>query len=97
MIIQRYKIIKTILNFRRKTKVTNTNLNLRGLIGNEYYNMVELKNDIILAFNTEEEVIVYNVSNNVIKAYIDSQEDTEYNILTEEMDGLTVVMEIEKL
>ena len=76
--------------------MTNTNLNLRGLIGNEYYNMVELKNDIILAFNTEEEVIVYNVSNGVIMAYVDPQ-DEEYNILTEEMDGLTVVMEIEKL
>ena len=76
--------------------MTNINLNLRGLIGNEYYNMVDLKNDIILAFETEEEVIVYNVSNGVIKAYVDPQ-DEEYNILIEEADGLAEVMEIEKL
>ena len=76
--------------------MTNTNLNLRGLIGNEYYNMVDLKNDIILAFETEEEVIIYNVSNNVIKAYVDPQ-DEEYNILTEEVDGLTVVTDVEEL
>ena len=76
--------------------MTNTNLNLRGLIGNEYYNMVDLKNDIILAFETEEEVIIYNVSNNVIKAYVDPQ-DEEYNILTEEVDGITVVRDVEEL
>lgn len=76
--------------------MTNTMLNLRGLIGNEYYNMVDLKNDIILAFETEEEVIIYNVSNNVIKAYVDPQ-DEEYNILTEEVDGLTVVTDVEEL
>ena len=76
--------------------MTNTNLNLRGLIGNAYYNMEDLKDDIILAFETEEEVIVYNVSNGVIKAYVDPQ-DEEYNILIEEADGLAEVMEIEKL
>ena len=76
--------------------MTNTNLNLRGLIGNEYYNMVDLKNDIILAFETEEEVIIYNVSNDVIKAYVDPQ-DEEYNILTEEVDGITVVRDVEEL
>lgn len=77
--------------------MTNTNTNLRELIGNEYYNMMELKNDIILAFETEEEVIVYNVSNNVIKAYINSQDATEYNIATEETNGLTVVIDVEEL
>lgn len=77
--------------------MTNTNLNLRGLIGNEYYNMEELNNDIILAFETEEEIITYNVSNNVIKAYINSPEATEYSILTEEIDGLTVVTDVEEL
>lgn len=76
--------------------MTNTNLNLRELIGNEYYNMEELKNDIILAFETEEEVIVYNASNNVIRAYVDAQA-TEYNILIEEVDGLTVVEDVEEL
>ena len=76
--------------------MTNTNLNLRGLIGNEYYNMVDLKNDIILGFETEEEVIIYNVSNDVIKAYVDPQSE-EYNILTEEVDGITVVRDVEEL
>ena len=76
--------------------MTNTMLNLRGLIGNEYYNMVDLKNDIILAFETEEEVIIYNVNNDVIKAYVDPQ-DEEYNILTEEVDGITVVRDVEEL
>ena len=76
--------------------MTNTNLNLRELIGNEYYNMEELKNDIILAFETEEEVIVYNASNNVIRAYVYAQA-TEYNILIEEVDGLTVVEDVEEL
>lgn len=76
--------------------MTNTNLNLRELIGSEYYNMEELKNDIILAFETEEEVIVYNASNNVIRAYVDAQA-TEYNILIEEVDGLTVVEDVEEL
>lgn len=76
--------------------MTNTNLNLRELIGNEYYNMEELKNDIILAFETEEEVIVYNASNNVIRAYVDAQA-TEYNILIEEVDGLTVAEDVEEL
>lgn len=75
--------------------MTNTNLNLKGLIGNEYYSVWELKNDIILSFNTEEEVIVYNVSNNVIKAYVDPQ-DEEYDIITEEVNGITAVMDVEK-
>ena len=75
---------------------TNTNLNLRGLIGNAYYNMEDLKNDIILAFEVEEEVIVYNVSNNAIKAYVNPQ-DEEYNILIENQDGITVVTEVEEI
>ena len=77
--------------------MTNTNTNLRGLIGNEYYNMVDLKNDIILAFETDEDVIVYNASNNVIKAYIDSPEATEYRIIIEEVDGLIVVVDVDGL
>lgn len=76
---------------------TNTNLSLRGLIGNAYYNAWELKNDIILAFEVEGDVIVYNASNNVIKAYIGSPEATEYRIMTEEVDGLTVVVDVEEL
>ena len=75
---------------------TNTNLNLRGLIGNAYYNVKDLEDDIILAFETEEEVIVYSVSNNVIRAYVDVQEAAEYNILVEKEDGFTIVREIEE-
>ena len=77
--------------------MTNTTLNLRELVGNGYNNMEELKSDIILAFETEEEVIVYNANNNVIMAYIDSPEATEYIITTEEEDGLTVVVNVEEL
>ena len=71
-------------------------LNLSGLIGNKYYNMLELKDEIILAFETEKEVTVYNVGNNVIKAYINSPEATEYNIITEEINGFAVVVDVEE-
>ena len=76
--------------------MTNTTLNLRELIGSAYGNMKELEADIILAFETEEEVIVYNASNNIIKAYIDNPEATEYNIAIEEADGFTVVVDVEE-
>ena len=76
--------------------MTNTTLNLRELVGSGYNNMEDLKSDIILAFETEEEVIVYNANNNVIKAYIDSQESAEYNIVTEEINGLTVVVDVKR-
>ena len=71
-------------------------LNLSGLIGNAYDNMEGLNNDIILAFETEEEVITYNASNNVIKAYINSPEATEYSIAIEEINGFTVVVDVEE-
>lgn len=71
-------------------------LNLSGLIGDAYDNMEELNNDIILAFETEEEVITYNVSNNVIKAYINSPEATEYNITIEGINGFIVVVDVEE-
>ena len=74
----------------------NIALNLSGLIGNAYDSMEELNNDIILAFETEEEVIVYNANNNVIKAYVNSPEATEYNIVTEEINGFTVVVDVEE-
>lgn len=77
--------------------MTNTNLNLRELIGNAYYSMEELEADIILAFETEEEVITYNTNNDVIMAYINSPEATEYNIIIEEIDGLAVVVDVEEL
>lgn len=71
-------------------------LNLSGLIGNAYDSMEELSSDIILAFETEEEVITYNASNNVIKAYINSPEATEYNIVVEEINGFAVVVDVEE-
>lgn len=75
----------------------NTTLNLMGLIGSAYDNMEELNNDIIIAFETEEEVVTYNANNNVIMAYIDSPEATEYIVITEEVDGLTVVVDVKEL
>lgn len=76
--------------------MTNTMLNLRGLVENEYDNMEELNNDIILAFETEEEIITYNESNNVIKAYINSPEATEYSITIDGINGSIVVVDVEE-
>lgn len=77
--------------------MTNTTLNLRGLIGNAYNNAWELNGDIITAFETEEGIITYDESNNVIKACVGGTEGAEYNIAIEEVDGLAVVVDVEEL
>lgn len=81
--------------------MNNIELNLRELIGNSYYSMKELREDITQAFEVKENEMVYTryfTGNNgadcdvLIRAYVDNPEIEPRGISVKHVDGGEVVV-----
>ena len=81
--------------------MNNIELNLRELIGNSYYSMRELREDITQAFEAGQDEMVYtryftgdNEADNdvLIRAYVDDPEVEQRRIKVKHVDGEEVVV-----
>lgn len=81
--------------------MNNIELNLRELIGNSYYSMKELREDITQAFEVKENEMVYtryftNSSSGddydvLIRAYVDNPDVEPHRIKVKHVNGEEVV------
>ena len=81
--------------------MNNIELNLRGLVGNSYYSMKELREAITQAFEVEENEMVYTryfTGNNesdcdvLIKAYMDNPEVEQRGIKVKHVKNEEVII-----
>ena len=84
--------------------MNNIELNLRELIGNSYYSMRELREDITQAFEAGQDEMVYTryfTGNNgaghdvLIRAYVDNPEVEQRRIKVKHVAGEEVVVGVE--